>query len=159
MKKKIWNESSVRALVKNVTSGTTDNVELAKMMGLTTHQIYNKRKALGLTKDNKPLHDPVEAPRAKQAWTMEEDEIVMLMSAEHKTDKEIAEYIGRTVVSIENRRNKLHREGLMSNLTLVDKSKREQTLFKQDEPVKARTITTPRTEVSLLWGLVKYSKR
>jgi transposase len=159
MKKKIWNESSVRALVKNVTSGTTDNVELAQMMGVTTHQIYNKRKSLGLTKDNKPLHDPVEAPRAKQAWTMEEDQIVMMMSEEHKTDKEIAEYIGRSVVSIENRRNKLHREGLMSNLTLVDKTKRNETLIKQDEPIQSRTIQTPRTEVSLLWGLVKYTKR
>ena len=157
MKKKIWNESSVRALVKNVTSGTTDNVELAQMMGVTTHQIYNKRKSLGLTKDNKPLHDPVDTTRARAPWTMEEDEIVKMMCDEGKRDKEIAEYIGRSVVAIENRRNKLHREGLMSSLTNV---KNDSRLFtKQDEPIQARTIQTPRTEVSLLWGLVKYTKR
>jgi DNA-binding NarL/FixJ family response regulator len=136
-------------------SGTVDNVELAKMRNVSTHQIYNKRKALGLTENNKPLHDPVDTTRARAPWTMEEDEIVKMMCDEGRKDKEIAEYIGRSVVAVENRRNKLHREGLMSSLTNV---KNDSRLFtKQDEPVQAKEVQT-KTEVSLLWGMVKFTK-
>ena len=155
MKKKMWDAQSTKALVTNVMSGTVDNVELAKMMNVSTHQIYNKRKALGLTENNKPLHDPVDTTRARAPWTMEEDEIVKMMCDEGKRDKEIAEYIGRSVVAIENRRNKLHREGLMSSLTNV---KNDSRLFKkQDEPVQAKEVQT-KTEVSFLWGMVKFTK-
>ena len=154
-KKMHWDTKSTKALVTNVMSGTTDNVELAKMLGVTCHQVYNKRKQIGLTDNNKPLHEPVTTTRSNQPWTKEEDEIVMMMTKEGKTDREIAEYCGRSVVSIENRRNKIHREGFTSNLSLVEPGERK---FKQDEPVKAIEVRVPTTEVSLLWGLVKYTK-
>ena len=158
MSKKNWDVKSTRALVTNVTSGTTDNVELGKMLNLTAHQIYNKRKQLGLTQNNRPLHDPVDNARNKAPWTKEEDEMVMMMHNEGKKDREIAEYIQRTVCAVENRRNKLHREGFVSNLTLANPEKRDQKFVKQDEPIQSLQISAPKTEVSLLWGLLKYTK-
>jgi|11_taG_2_1085331.scaffolds.fasta_scaffold13862_3 DNA-binding NarL/FixJ family response regulator len=158
MKKTHWDAKTIRALVTNVTSGTTDNVELGKMINRTAYQIYNKRKQLGLTENNRPMHDPVDNSRNKAMWTKEEDEMVLMMYKEGKKDREIAEYVQRTVCAVENRRNKLHREGIVSNLTLADPDKKNQKFIKQDQPVLSKQISAPKTEVSLLWGLVKYTK-
>ena len=158
MKKTHWDVKSTRALVTNVTSGTTDNVELGKMLNLTAYQVYNKRKQLGLTENNRPMHDPVDKSRNKATWTREEDEMVMMMHKEGKKDREIAEYVQRTVCAVENRRNKILREGMMSNLTLSEPDRKDQEFIKQDRPVQSKQISASKMEVSLLWGLVKYTK-
>ena len=41
--KKIWTKEANRALIQNVTSGTTDNVELAHMLNMTIEQVYDKK--------------------------------------------------------------------------------------------------------------------
>ena len=158
MRRKNWDVKTTRALVTNVTSGTTDNVELGKMLNLTAYQVYNKRKQLGLTENNRPMHDPMDNSRNKATWTREEDEMVLLMHKEGKKDREIAEYVQRTVCAVENRRNKLHREGMVSNLTLSEPDKKDQKFIKQDQPLQSKQISVSKTEVSLLWGLVKYTK-
>jgi hypothetical protein len=154
-----WDAPKTRALVTNVTSGMTDNVELANVLNISTHQVYNKRKALGLTKNNRPIHDPVDELRGKAAWTREEDELLMKFHNEGKKPREIAKHFYRSVCAVENRRSKIVREGEMSNLTLFDEDKMPKETT--PEPLvqgKYTKYLEPQTEVSILWGLVKYKK-
>jgi hypothetical protein len=146
MPKSVWSGSRTRALIKNVTTGTTDNVELAQMLGVKVSQIYDKRYQLGLRKDNTPRQMPINTEKPARPLTGEDNgQLVFLFEAGYD-DEVIAEKMGRTVDAIKTQRK---------NLRLLKQQGRK----KQDEPIQARTIQTPRTEVSLLWGLVKYTKR
>ena len=45
--KLVWTAKATNALVKNVMSGTVDNVELAEMLvDVTAHQVYKKESIL-----------------------------------------------------------------------------------------------------------------
>jgi len=145
MPKSVWSASRTRALIKNVTTGTTDNVELAQMLGIKVSQVYDKRYQLGLRMDNTPRQMPINIEAPPRPWTDHDNSQLSFFFEAGYDDEVIAEKMGRTVDSIKTQRK---------NLRLLKQGRK-----KQDEPVKARTITTPRTEVSLLWGLVKYSKR
>lgn len=144
MPKSVWSGSRTRALIKNVTSGTTDNVELAQMLGVKVSQIYDKRYQLGLRTDNAPRQMPMNIEKPPRPWTEEDNNQLIFLFEAGYDDEVLAEKMERTVDSIKTQRK---------NLRLLKQGRK-----KQDEPVQARTIQTPRTEVSLLWGLVKYTK-
>lgn len=168
--KLIWTAKATNALVKNVMSGTVDNVELAEMLvDVTAHQVYKKRKHLGLTENNKPMYDTDhQAKRTNKRWTPEDDTLLKIMVEEKKTDKEIAAYLGRTICAINNRKGRLDLENIVESMeTLFQQETKEepkQVETKVEEPkvqeAGARYVQylKPSTEVSILWGLVKFSK-
>ena len=147
--KKRWTQADVKALITNVTSGTTDNVELSEMLNCTTNQVYNKRLSLGLIENNKPLQDRIEGKRKRMPWTQDEDDILFNMWQDGKSDKEIAQVLGRTIEAIHNRRNRNARLRLENEILPVTK---------EDKPIESRIIQQTKTEISLVWGLVKYTK-
>lgn len=147
--KKRWTQADVKALITNVTSGTTDNVELSEMLNCTTNQVYNKRLSLGLIENNKPLHDRIEGKRKRMPWKQEEDDILFNMWQDGKSDKDIAQVLGRTIEAIHNRRNRNARLKLENEIL---------TVTKEDKPIESRIIQQPKTEISFIWGLVKYTK-
>ena len=147
--KKRWTQADVKALITNVTSGTTDNVELSEMLNCTTNQVYNKRLSLGLIENNKPLHDRVEGKRKRMPWTQEEEDILFNMWQDGKSDKDIAQVLGRSIEAIHNRRNRNARFKLENEILPVTK---------EDKPIESRIIQQHKTEISFVWGLVKYTK-
>ena len=156
--RKIWTQAQTKALITNIMSGTTDNEELGKMLGRRTNEVYNKRQGLGLTENNKPIYDHVEVQNVGRRWTTQDDEILKEMVLEGKSDKEIAELLGRTMIAIQTRRNKPPKENQTLFTPEMEEPQKEEPK-KGLEQGKYTRVEGYTREVSLLWGMIKYTKR
>ena len=90
--------------------------------------------------------------RQNKTWTPGEVQTLKKLHQAGSTDEAIAEIMGRTRISVQQARSK-HR----MVTTRVDTQARLE--FK--EPTKGAKYTRymkPSTEVSILWGLIKYTK-
>ena len=162
--KQVWTKAANRALIQNVTSGTTDNVELAKMLNKSVAQVYDKRYQLGLNDDNAPRREPRDdvGKNHHHTWTQSDIETLRDMYHANWSDSEIAEAMGRSIDSISTQR-KVQR--LVRNEI---KPKGKQLEFEIAKPMKTDEVkTTPSEpqvqgyvrEFSFAWGLIKYKKQ
>ena len=90
--------------------------------------------------------------RQNKTWTAGEVQTLKKLHKAGSTDKAIAEIMGRTPASIQLARSK-HR--------FVTKQESSQARLELKEPTKGAKYTRymkPSTEVSILWGLIKYVK-
>ena len=90
--------------------------------------------------------------RQHKKWTAGEVQTLKKLHKAGSTDETIAEIMGRTRASIQNARTK-HRA--------VVKRESSQARLDFKEPTKGAKYTRymkPTTEVSILWGLIKYTK-
>ena len=90
--------------------------------------------------------------RQHKKWTAGEVQTLKKLHKAGSTDETIAEIMGRTRASIQNARAKhravVKREPTQARLEFKD----------QKQGAKYTRYLKPRTEVSILWGLIKYSK-
>lgn len=85
--------------------------------------------------------------RLNKTWTAKEIKAAKTMKANGVNNAAIAEVLGRSEGSVATR------------MCRFNKQAKQQTLkFDKEEPVKQVEVRVPTTEVSLLWGLVKYTK-
>lgn len=90
--------------------------------------------------------------RHNKTWTTREVQTLKKLHKAGSTDKTIAEIMGRSRNSVQQARSK-HR--------LVTKQMGSQARLEYKEPTKGAKYTRymkPSTEVSILWGLIKYTK-
>jgi SOS response regulatory protein OraA/RecX len=90
--------------------------------------------------------------RQNKTWTAGEVQTLKKLHKAGSTDKAIAEIMGRTRASIQQARVK-HR--------MVSKTQATRARLQYKEPTKGAKYTRymkPSTEVSILWGLIKYTK-
>ncbi len=160
--KQVWTKAANRALIQNVTSGTTDNVELAKMLNKSVAQVYDKRYQLGLIEDNSPRREPRDevGKNHHHTWTQSERETLSDMYHANWTDSEIAEAMGRTIDSISTQRKvqrlvrtEIERKG--KQLELAKPTKTEEAKTTPAEPQVQGYVR----EFSFAWGLIKYKKQ
>jgi hypothetical protein len=156
--RKIWTQAQTKALITNIMSGTTDNEELGKMIGRNTNEVYNKRRGLGLIENNRPIYDHVEVQKVGRRWTPQDDEILNEMVSEGKSDKEIAHLLGRTIIAIQTRRNKPPKENQTLFTPEMEEPQKEEPKMGLEQGKYTRVEGYTR-EVSLLWGMIKYTKR
>jgi DNA-directed RNA polymerase specialized sigma24 family protein len=93
--------------------------------------------------------------RNYQPWLEHEDKTLKKLKENGATYEEAAEILQRSVESVRQRK---YRKGyLKANKT----TKRKKVELEHKEPTKAlrhTKQTNPKVEVTLFWGLVKYSK-
>ena len=160
--KQVWTKAANRALIQNVTSGTTDNVELAKMLNKSVAQVYDKRYQLGLIEDNAPRREPRDevGKNHHHTWTQSDRETLSDMYHANWTDSEIAEAMGRSIDSISTQR-KVQR--LVR--TEIERKGKQIEFAKPIEKEEAKTTPAePQVqgyvrEFSFAWGLIKYKKQ
>lgn len=90
--------------------------------------------------------------RHKKLWTDQEISTLKKLHKAGTKDKEIAEIMGRTPASIQLMRSK---HGAIVKTTAT------QARLEFKEPTRGAKYTRymkPSTEVSILWGLIKYTK-
>lgn len=160
--KRVWTKAAHRALIQNVTSGTTDNVELAKMLNKSVAQVYDKRYQLGLIEDNAPRREPRDevGKNHHHTWTQSDRETLSDMYHANWTDSEIAEAMGRTIDSISTQRKvqrlvrtEIERKG--KQVEFAKPMKKEEAKTTPAEPQVQGYVR----EFSFAWGLIKYKKQ
>jgi hypothetical protein len=154
MPRTVWNQSRTRALIKNVTSGVTDNVQLSEMLGVKVSQIYDKRYTLGLREDNAPRQKPINKDVPARHWSDDDNANLKKMYEDGFSDEYIAEKLKRTIDAVISQRRQLR----LVRSNRPNTKPQSELKFEIQEPVKAVEVRVPTTEVSLLWGLVKYTK-
>lgn len=90
--------------------------------------------------------------RQHKKWTAGEVQTLKKLHKAGSTDKAIAEIMGRSKNSIQLARSKYR---------FVTKQESSQARLEFKEPTKGAKYTRymkPSTEVSILWGLIKYTK-
>lgn len=160
--KQVWTKAANRALIQNVTSGTTDNVELAKMLNKSVAQVYDKRYQLGLIEDNAPRREPRDqvGKNHHHTWTQSERETLSDMYHANWTDSEIAEAMGRSIDSISTQRKvqRLVRTEIERKGKQVEFAKPIKTEESKTTPAEPQVQGYVR-EFSFAWGLIKYKKQ
>ncbi len=155
-----WTPQATRALIKNVTSGTTDNVELAKMLDKNVASVYDKRYHLGLTEHNAPRSNPMRdtAIKTRGRWSKADKKKLSEMYHAKFSDIEIGKAMGRSEDSVKTQRRELR---LVRGVT--ERTGAQMELY-NGKTTKTKTALTLKPvkenvrEFSLLWGLVKYTK-
>ncbi len=100
-----------------------------------------------------------------KTWTGKEILCMKKMFDQGESDRDIAEVLGRTDVAVKRKRNDLgmtnKKPGRPNTRQQVKSVKPVQTHIEFEQPSKGAKYThymKPQTEVSLLWGLIKYTK-
>ena len=160
--KQVWTKAANRALIQNVTSGTTDNVELAKMLNKSVAQVYDKRYQLGLIEDNAPRREPRDevGKNHHHTWTQSDRETLSDMYHANWTDSEIAEAMGRSIDSISTQRKvqRLVRTEIERKGKQIEFAKPIETEEAKITPAEPQVQGYVR-EFSFAWGLIKYKKQ
>ena len=158
--KKIWTKEANRALIQNVTSGTTDNVELAQMLNMTIEQVYDKRYQLGLVENNYPRRKSLEDTAANNhtSWSKSDQNTLTEMYHAKWSDVEIAEAMGRTVDSISTQRKVLRLVRGVTKRTGAEMQPQNQEIKTTETDTTSKPIQGYVREFSFAWGLIQYRK-